>query len=171
MNVSKVFNANVYIDGTNSLLGRASEITLPEVAVKKEEHVGLGMIGAIELPTGLGLLTTKIKWKGWYADQLTFGANPFVARKLQVRASQETYGPGGRLAEVPVLVQLTCRWTKTPLGVFAAQAGQEPEDELATTYVRVVLGGVELLEIDVLENVWRVNGEDVLANYNKALGG
>lgn len=171
MRVSKIFNANIYVDGTNALLGRAKEITLPEVAVKTEEHVGLGMIGALELPTGLSVMTTKIKWAGWYADQLVLGANPFEAHKLQVRAPQESYEAGGRVAEVPLVANLTVRWKKTPLGVFAAQTGQEPEDELTTTYCRVVLGGRELVEIDVIENVWRVDGVDVLERYNKALGG
>lgn len=171
MNISKIFNANVYVDGTNSLLGRAGEVTLPEVVAKMEEHVGLGMIGVVELPTGLSVLTTKVKWKGFYPDQIEYGANPFVARKLQVRASHETYAAGGRVAELPLVVQLTCRWKKTPLGVFVPQTGQEHEDELATTYVRIVLDGEELLEIDVLENVWRVRGQDVLATYNKNLGG
>jgi len=171
MRVSKIFNANVYIDGTNSLLGRAKEIVLPDVAVKTEEHVGLGMVGAIELPTGLQAMTTKIKWAGFYADQLTLGANPFQAHKLQVRASHESFEAGGRVEQVPLVVNLTVRWKKTPLGTIVAQTGQEPEDELATTYVKVTRNGVELVEIDVLENVWKVNGEDVLAAYNKNLGG
>lgn len=171
MNVSKVFNANVYIDGTNNLIGRAKEVTLPEVAAVTEEHKALGMVGTLELVTGLAVLLTKIKWAGWYADQLTLGANPFVSHKLQVRASVETYGAGGRMGEVPLVVLLTCSWKKTPLGTFASGAGQEPEDELSTTYVKVTLDGKELVEIDVHENVWRVNGVDVLETYRKNLGG
>lgn len=171
MNVSKVFNANVYIDGTNSLLGRAKEVTLLDVVANTEEHKGLGMVGALELPNGLAAMVTKIKWAGWYPDQLTLGANPFKSHKLQLRASVEEYGAGGRVGEKALVVLLTVSWKKTPLGAFVSGAGQEPEDELTTTYVKVTLDGKELVEIDVHENVWRVNGVDVLETYRKNLGG
>ena len=60
MEIKKIFNANVYIDGTNSLLGRAREIVLPSVTMNTEEHKGLGMLGALELPVGLVPLDTQL---------------------------------------------------------------------------------------------------------------
>lgn len=169
--ISKVFNANVYIDGTNNLIGRAKEITLPDVAVKMIEHSALGMIGTVELPAGLEKLETKVKWSGFYPDALTMGANPYIARKLQVRANVEKYAPGGRVEQKPLLVQLTCTFKKSPGGTFGSKEDVEIEQELATSYMRVVLDGEELLEVDIFANVWRVGGVDVLENYNKALGG
>ena len=69
MNIQQILNANVYIDGTNNLIGRASSITLPDVKATVESHRGLGMIGTVEYPTGLDVLTTKIKWAGFYAER------------------------------------------------------------------------------------------------------
>jgi P2 family phage contractile tail tube protein len=171
MNVSQVLNANVYIDGTNNLIGRAGTITLPDVVAAVESHRGLGMIGSIEIPTGLDLLTTKIKWNGFYPDALKLGANPFASHKLQVRASIETFGAGGRESEVPLIVSLVCTWKKSPLGAFSPGAKVEAEQELSTTYVKVNVDGKDTIEIDILENVWKVDGVDVLATYRANLGG
>lgn len=170
MQITKVYNANVYLDGTNSLLGKAREIALPTLTVNTEEHKALGMVGAVELPTGLAALVTTITWAGWYADRLAF-TNPFRTHKLQVRANLETYEAGGRIAELPLVASITGSWKVAPLGTFNAGQAGEIQDELRTMYVRVEVDGREVLEIDVGGNVWRVNGEDVLEQYRANLGG
>lgn len=170
MQIRKIYNANVYLAGTNSLLGRAKEVALPELVVNMDAHRGLGQIGDIELPTGLAALVTKIKWAGWYPEQLE-NANPFAATQLQVRANTQVFGAGGLEQEQALVVLLTVTWKKSPLGTISAGTAGEPEDELATTYVKVTLGGEELLELDVHANIWRVKGVDVLAQYRANLGG
>lgn len=171
MQISKIYNANCYIDGTNSLLGRAAEITLPDIAAETDEHKALGMIGSISFPTGLAAMEAKVKWNGFYPEVLTLGANPFTAHKLQLRASVESYEAGGRVAEKPLIVLMTARFKKTPLGTFGAMTSVEFEQELYATYIKATLDGVELVEIDVMENVWRVGGVDILAAYKKNLQG
>lgn len=171
MNISQIFNARVYLDGTNDLLGRAATVTLPDVSVATEALRGLGMIGTVEVPTGLEALVTKIKWNGFYPDVLGMSLNPFVAHKLQVRASLETYGPGGRIEEKAVECLLTVSWKKTPLGAMSPGGKQESEDELPTTYIKLTVGGKEVVELDVHNNVWKVDGKDVLETYRKNLGG
>lgn len=169
--VSKIFNANVYLDGVNSLIGRADEVELPDIEVETEDHKGLGMVGKLKLPSGLKELKAKIKWSGFYAEHLKAGANPFRAHALQLRGSVETYDAGGRVEELPVVVFLTASWTKAGLGKYEAQKAVAFEDELAVTYVKVVHDGKEVLEVDVLQNIWRVDGEDVLARYRANIGG
>ncbi len=170
MEIKQLLHANVYIDGTNSLVGRAGTITLPDIAVTSESHRGLGMIGPVEFPTGLDVMTTKVKWAGFYPDALALGANPFKAHKLQVRANLQTFGPGGITAEEPVIVTLTCTWKKAPGQGLSPGAKNETEDELATTYIKVTVAGKDLVEIDIHNNVWKVDGKDVLAAYKKNLG-
>lgn len=169
--VSKIFNANVYMDGTNNLIGRAAEVTLPEISVAKSEHTGLGMVGSLELPAGLEAMTMQIKWSGFYAAQMRAAANPFQAHSWMIRASVETYGAGGRVDEQPVVWHTTASWTKAALGGVKPKEAASFEDEMSVTYVKVLHAGAEILEIDVLQNIWRAGGEDVLANYRKNIGG
>lgn len=170
MQISQILNANVYIDGTNNLIGRASTITLPDIKTTVESHRGLGMIGSVEFPTGLEVMVTKVKWSGFYPDAIKLGANPFATHKLQVRASFETYGAGGRVSEVPLVCSLVGFWKSKPLGAFSPGAKQETEDELSTSYIKISIGGKDVVEIDINENVWKVDGVDVLETYKKNLG-
>lgn len=170
--VSKIFNANIYLDGTVELIGRASEVKLPDIESEMSEHKGLGMVGALELPAGLKAMVMSIKWTGFYADHVKAGANPFKAHAFQIRANHETYNAEGRSTQEALIVSATGSWKKNPLGTFKPmEASSGYDDEIALTYLKVELGGVELLEVDVFENVWRVNGVDVLAEYRASLGG
>lgn len=54
--INRITNANIYLDG-NNLLGRATEIKLPDVSLIMQEHKALGMVGKIELPA------VSINWR------------------------------------------------------------------------------------------------------------
>ncbi len=168
--VNKVFNANVYLDGDKSLVGRASEVSLPDLEMSVNEHTGLGMVGSLEVPQGLNALTMSVKWNGFYAEHLRAGANPFRSRSLQIRASVETYGPGGRVEEKPVVWLVTASWKKAGLGTPTPKEALELEDELTCSYVKVTHDGTDVMEIDVLQNIWNVGGEDVLQAWRQNLG-
>ncbi len=169
MQIQKLLNANVY-DGTQSWLGRAESVTLPEISVETDAHKALGMIGTIEVPTGLAAMTVKVKWNGVYPDAIKRGMNPFVGFKLQVRGSVEVYDADGLAEEKPLTVHLTVKSKKHALGDIAAQSANAQEQELSCTYIKVILAGEELVEIDVVENVWKVGGVDVRAQYRTNLG-
>jgi hypothetical protein len=168
--ISKIMNANVYT-GAKDHLGRVSEAKLPELTAKIVEHVGLGMIGTIELPAGLEAMSMTIKWAGYYADAAILGANPFQTQALQFRASHETYGADGRIAQVPLVIDVRGRWKKSGLGTLKPQEAAEYEDELAVDYVKVTLDKRELVEVDILNNIWKVDGQDLLADFRANLGG
>lgn len=169
--LNKIYNANVYLDETKNLIGRAAEITLPTLQVETQEHKGLGMVGTLTLPSGLQALEASVKWTGFYADHLIAGANPFRSHRLQVRSSLETYTPEGRTEERPLVTLMTASWTSAALGDRKPQEAGEFDDELAVTYLKHVLDGRELVEIDVFNNIWRVDGQDVLAAYKQNIGG
>lgn len=57
--INRITNANIYLDG-NNLLGRATEIKLPDVSLIMQEHKALGMVGKIELPAGFDKLEGKL---------------------------------------------------------------------------------------------------------------
>lgn len=169
--LNKIFNANVYFDGTLSLIGRAAEFELPEISVAKADHKGLGMFGKLQLPAGLEEMTAKIKWTGFYADHLKAAANPFSSHKLQVRASVETWTAEGRSKEVAAVWHLTARWHKAKLGQFKPQENTEFDDELAVSYVKMIYDSAVVCEIDVFNNIWTVGGADVLATWRQNIGG
>jgi uncharacterized protein len=169
--ISKVFNANVYVDGTLELIGRAKEVKLPEITAKVIEHSGLGMAGVLELPAGLDKMSMSIKWAGIYADLVKLGANPFTSHKLQIRCNHETYDAAGRTTQLPLIVLVTASWKKAALGTLKPQDALETDDDLSVSYIKITLDKEELVEIDVMNNIWKVGGVDVLEQFRTSLSG
>ncbi|UDM18418.1 phage major tail tube protein [Vogesella sp. XCS3] len=168
--VNRITNANIYMEG-NSLLGRAEEVKLPDVQAIMTEHKALGMIGKIELPSGFDKLEGEIKWNSFYPEAMKATANPYKTVQLQCRSSVETYGQGGRLEEKPLVTYLTISFKKNPLGTYKQHDNAEFPSSFSATYIKQVLDGEEILELDYLANIFRVGGEDMLTNYRANIGG
>ena len=168
--INKLINANVYMNGSN-LLGRAEEVQLPQIKHKMAEHKALGMIGSAEFFAGIDKLECKIKWNALYPDVLTTCANPFVAVPIQVRASLETYTSAGRVSEVPAIAFISGTFKEFPLGTIKPGDNAEYETTMSVTYAKLVVDGADIFEIDVLENIYKVNGVDILSTFKANIGG
>ena len=168
--INKLINANIYMNG-NNLLGRAEEIQLPQIKHKMAEHKALGMVGSAEFFAGIDKLECKIKWNALYPDVLRTCANPFVAVVIQVRASLETYNGAGRISEVPAVAYISGTFKEFPLGTIKPGDNAEYETSMSVTYAKLVVNGEEIFEIDVLENIYKVGGLDILSMYKSNIGG
>lgn len=168
--MNRITNANVYLNGS-SMLGRAEEIKLPDVSAMLSEHKALGMIGKIELPSGFDKLEGEIKWNSLYEDVAKVMANPFKTVQLQCRSNIEVYGAGGRTEEVPLVTFLTVLFKKNPLGTFKPHDNAEFSSSFSATYIKQVVNGKDMLELDYMANIFKVNGEDLLSTYRNNIGG
>ncbi|ARU23673.1 hypothetical protein RSSE_c3290 [Ralstonia solanacearum] len=168
--INRITNANIYVTG-NSLLGRAEEVKLPDISAIMAEHKALGMVGKIELPSGFDKLEGEVKWNSLYKEVAKTVANPFKAVQLQCRSSIETYGAQGRIQEVPLVTYLTVMFKKNPLGTFKQHENAEFGSAFGATYIKQVIDGEEVLELDYLANIFRVGGEDMLADFRSNIGG
>lgn len=169
ISINRLTNANVYLDG-GSMLGRAEEVNLPALKAKMAEHKALGMVGTIEAFAGFEKLEGKIKWSSLYADALKKTANPFKSVQLQVRGSVEVYASGGRTEEKPVVALLTVTFKSIPGGNYKQHDNVEVESEFIATYMKLTVGGEDITEIDVLANIYKAGGQDVLASYRANIG-
>lgn len=170
LQVNRVTNANIYIDGVN-LLGTAEEVSAPMIKHKMSEHKALGMVGTVEFWSGIEKMESKIKWNSFYRDVLEKAANPFKSVQIQVRGSVEIFDSTGRSSEQPIVMNLTAQFKDFPMGNFKQHDNVELENNLNVTYAKMTMNGQEILEIDVLANVYKVNGQDVLGTYRANIGG
>lgn len=168
--INRVTNANIYVDG-NNLLGRAEEITLPDVKIKMSEHKALGMIGTMEFPSGVEKLEAKIKWNSWYQDVWQKISNPYMAVQLMVRKSVESYTSVGRVSEQPLVTFLVGQFKNIPLGTYKQHDNAEYETMMSVTACKQIINGVTVLEYDALANIFKSNGTDLLAQYRINIGG
>ena len=169
MKINKLTNANVYMNGVN-LLGRAEEIQLPQIKHKMAEHKALGMVGSAEFFAGIDKLECKIKWNALYPEVLMTASNPFLSTMIQVRASLETYNGMGRISEAPATAFLIGTFKEFPLGTLKPHENPEYETTMSVTYAKLIVDGIEIFEIDVLENIYKVNVIDMLSQFKKNTG-
>ena len=167
--INRLTNSNVYVDGAN-FLGRAEEISLPEIKFIMAEHKALGMVGSAEFFAGFEKMESKIKWNALYPDVLKKAANPFKTVAIQARGSLETYSDTGKVSEVAVVAHLRGTFKNLPMGNFKPKDNPEYETSMSVNYAKLVVDGEDIYEIDVLQNIYKVEGQDLLADYRANIG-
>lgn len=164
-------NANIYVNG-NCLLGRAEEIKLPTIKFKMADHKAVGMVGGIKLPSGIEALEGgEVKWNSFYQEVWGQLLDPFTAVQMQVRGSLETFTSQGRVAQVPYVVYLTASFHEVPMGDFKQNDKAEFASKFYASYVKQQVNGQDVLELDMMANIYKVNGVDKLGTYRANIGG
>lgn len=167
---NKLTNAAVYIGG-NSFLGKADEFTMPVLKFLFADHKGLGNAGVVELWTGgFDKMDGKVKWGSFYDEIFNKCCNPGKPAKLMLRGSLVSHGPSGIKGSQPYVCYVTAAFKDIPLGGFKQNDNAEFEMNYNAYYVKLEVGGVEKLQVDVFANILKVNGVDLLANYRLDLG-
>lgn len=158
---------NVFQDGV-SYLGQATEVTLPKLAIKAEDYRAGGMIGDVVVDLGLEKLEAEIKFGG-FMDEMKkfFGAAKIDAVPLRFAGSYQRDDTG----EVKA-VEVVMRGRYTEIDGGNSKVGDDTEEtyKAALTYYKLTVDGTELIEIDLINNVYKVNGEDRLEQHRKAIG-
>lgn len=164
-----IANASIYIDGT-SFIGRAEEIKLPDISMVVQERKVLGIIGKLELPYGFDKLEGEIKWNSIYKEAAKIIANPFKRYLIQARASVMTFADRGRSREVPLMTELLVMFKKSPLGTLKHLENMDMQSDFSCTYVRQVFDGEEILKLDIENNIFMVDGQDMLTDFRTNTG-
>ena len=166
---AKIRDANVYV-GANSTHGFANEITLPDIEASMSEYKALGMVGTKELFQGFGKMEASIKWNAPSEDILQACANPRTSAELMVRTSREVYENGSVTGEQPVTYFMRATSKNFSAGSFKSKEDTETETKFAVSYFKMIQNGVEIYELDVDNNIFRLGGVDMLAKYRENLG-
>jgi P2 family phage contractile tail tube protein len=167
--VHSVNNANVYANGKN-LLGRVKKVDNPELVYKQNEYSALGMVGTTDVFAGVEAIKMSLTWNSFYADVLGEVADPTSAIQLQIRSSVQVRASTGLVEEQPLVTFLTVHANNLPSASFEQHSNPELESKFTVTYYRMELAGTVICELDVLSNIFKVRGRDILARYRRNLG-
>ena len=157
MNIAKVYDANVYVNNA-SKHGLASEITAPTITALMTDYKAMGMIGSAEFFNGFDKLETTIKWT--YPDneaQKAFG-NFLKPVDLMIRSSKAEYDNTGITEEKPIVMYIRGYSKTLPGGAFKAKEDTELESTVSVQYYKLEIDGEEIVEIDVINNIYKVGG-------------
>ena len=166
----KLSNANIYINGVD-LLGRAEEIDFPQIKHKMVEHKGLGMAAGAEFWAGIEKMECKITWSSISSDIAGPVFNGIIPAAVMIRGYQQQFAAGGLLAEFPVVAQLNGVFKETPKVSVKHQESQPAESNMSVYYYSLAIGGIPQVIVDVMANIYMVQGVDLLANFKQIIGG
>ncbi|MDR2821044.1 MAG: phage major tail tube protein [Desulfovibrio sp.] len=162
-------NAKIYRDGADQL--GVGTVELPNFEFMTESIAGLGIGGEMDMPVvgHFKSMSIKITWNT--VNDNTVGLLLPQAHHLDVRGSVQEYDAGaGTFVNKAVKVVVRAIPKTSGIGKFEPGKKMDPETELEVSYLKLWLGGVERVEVDKFNLIFRVNGMDSLADIRANLG-
>ncbi|ANF85153.1 Phage P2 FII-like protein [Pseudomonas antarctica] len=165
----KLKNLNLFNDG-NSYLGLVKSLTLPSLGRKMEAYRGGGMNGPVKADLGMSDDGIQFEWKTGGLDLISlrqFGAvnASSVALRFSGPYQQDDTGETSN-------VEVVVRGRHETIEMGEAKAGEDTEHSMKTTcsYYKLTVDGEEIIEIDLLNFVEKVNGVDMLEKHRSGMG-
>jgi len=162
-------NFAVYEDATE-FYGMA-EVTLPEISQITEEVKGAGISGAFNgaFVGHIEAMTLTLNFRSVTKDAIRL-AEP-RNHQIDLRAAQQYWdNTAGKFVIQNVKHVLLVTPTKYAPGKLVPAGSAEASGEYSATYFATFINGERVLEIDILNFIYYVNGVDYLADVRKALG-
>lgn len=163
----KLKNFAVFVDGEN-YMGEVPEVTLPTLSRKMDEYRGGGMNMPVELDFGMEKMEAEVKAAGWFAGMLASWGTPRVDGAMLRFAGALQPDDSGAVQACEVV--LRGRFTEFDPGSAKAGDATEQSYKMAVSYYKLTLDGQVLLEIDAVNMIENVNGEDRMSQVRAALG-
>jgi len=160
---------NVFVDGGKKLLGLA-DVTLPNFEALSETITGAGIMGELEIPAvgQFSAMNFVMNFRSMLDVPLTFAVSKayhFDLRSAQSYEETTTYERGEAKERYSVRgpVRVINHGNRAPNGLWEASI------EIAVRRVEHYMDGKLLLEFDPLNDVYRVNGQDIYAQVRAAI--
>lgn len=167
--VNRITNANVYLDN-DSFLGQVEEVNAPEIKFKKSPFKALGLFFDVDFTSGIEKMEFKMKTNSFYPKLLKKLADPTTQKAIQIRGSMQVWEGRELSGEQPVVVYMNVQSQSFPGAAFKQTDNVEMESGFNVFYYKLEINGEEILEIDVLNNIFIVDGVDKLQAYRANLG-
>mgnify|MGYP000637744151 CR=1 FL=1 len=156
-------NFNLYNNGT-ALVGLTGEISLPAFEGMTETLSGPGILGEIEevIIGQFGSMELEIPFRILDEDAFKL-MSPATSLNLTLRASEQftVKSTGG------MRVVVRGRQKKLTGGTVKQGGAMDAAVTVEITYIMIELDGKQRIELDKINNVYKVNGVDLLAKIRK----
>ena len=164
---TKINRYNVYSAG-NRLLGVGDEMTLPDFEPSSDTVTGAGILGEIDDPTIGYFANQEIEVPFRVLDREAVDMMDMTrAAPLEIRGAQQTTNSEGDIEFRPMRVVVRGRSGKLAMGKVKAGSTMDTKITLTVLYILIELEGKPVLELDKMNEVYKVNGKDVLAKVKE----
>ncbi|AUV02258.1 phage major tail tube protein [Enterobacteriaceae bacterium ENNIH1] len=157
----------LFVNGTN-FIGKIPSVTLPKLTRKTEDYQGGGMIGSVAVDLGIeaGALDASFVAGGVIEELILKYAGDID--ELRLRFAGEYYSGG-----TSSLLEVEMRGRITEIDPGESKQGDDTSHTYAikNTYYKVSVDDKPLLEIDLLNFIYKRNGENLYPDrITSALG-
>lgn len=162
----KLKNFNFSVDGT-SYLGETNEVTQPKLALKLEAYRAGGMQGEVDVNQGIEKLELEFKMGGHEPNLIALFGGSISGNLFRFQGAYQRDDTD----EVDA-VELVCRGRLSEIDEGSSKAGDDTEHsyKASLTYYKKVVNGKDIVEIDMLNQIFMVDGKDRLAEIRAAMG-
>jgi P2 family phage contractile tail tube protein len=165
---SKVKNINLFNEG-NSYLGSIGEYTPIKLTMLTQDWRGGGMIGSVKIDQGIELPEFEWTLGGWSRQVIgQFGVTTLDGVLLRAMGALQDDTSGTVKAVEAVVMG---RHTEIDFGNWKPGEDTEKKIKTAPSYYKLIEDGAELVEIDLVGGIYRINGIDRYAEIRAAIGG
>ncbi|MBW8824658.1 MAG: major tail tube protein [Phage 64_12] len=164
---SKLKKSNLFQDGI-SFLAETKTVKLPALKRLSEGYRGSGMSGELDSDNGHDKLELEFTLGGLVPEAISaWGKRGVSATQYRFAGAYENIETGATTA-VEVVIRGRC----TEIDFGDAEAGKDTDHAYKVTcaYYKLIIGGRDMIEIDVLRGIEIVNGVDLTAETRAAIG-
>lgn len=163
---NKTIAYNVY--SNKLLVPDTTEVELPEIEYLTDTISGAGILGEIDLPTlsQIGSMTTTVSFRSSNSKTIEMLKNS----DLEIRWVSDCIDTStGNTSTVANKAFMKVKLKKFAEGKIAGGAAQDGSYEYEVLAYRRIVDGAEMLNIDKLNNVYKINGIDQISDITKNL--
>lgn len=163
----KINDFNAYLNG-NKMIGVGASMTLPEINMKTSTISGTGINGEVDSPNigQFEAMEQEIQFNTLYSSAVDM-LSPMSTVNLTIRAAQQVYDKTGGYTFKGLRVVEMGRVKKFNPGKVEKGEGMEATVVLELTYLMIEVDGKQLVEIDKLNGIYKINGKDMLASIKR----
>jgi len=158
-------NFSLFVDG-RGLAGLIQTLTLPTLTTKMEEFRGGGMDAPVEIDMGMEKLEGTFELAEYNPDMIALYGLASQNTQMTARGAMRRDGEDA----VPVVVNMTGVVKQLEKGDWVAGDATSGTFTYSLRYYKLTIGGRELVEIDKVNMIRKINGVDQLATIRTAIG-
>lgn len=164
---TKINKYNVYNAG-NRLLGMGDEVSLPGFEAASETVSGAGVLGEFDDPTVGYFSNMEMEIPFRVLDEEAVDMlDQTRAVHLELRGGQQTTEADGDIEFRPMRVVVRGRMASFEPGKLKAGNGMDTSVKLTILYILIEVEDQPMVELDKLNEVFKVRGVDVLAKIRE----
>lgn len=163
----KLKDFNLFHNGI-SFAGQVPEITLPKLSRKMEEYIAGGMTGPVSVDFGNEAINFEWSAGGIVMDALKqYGAKSHSAVQLRFAGAYQEDDEGA-VSAVEVVVR--GRYKEIDMGNAKRADDTTQKYTMPCSYYKLTMDGKELIELDFMNCIEKVDGASINESIRKAIG-